>query len=88
MQTVVVLDNAPIHRSKKFMDRIAEWAKMDLWIWVLPPYSPELNKIEILWRFIKYKWLPFEAFLNFQNLKEQLEKVISLVGSKYDIKFY
>ncbi|MDR1180459.1 MAG: transposase, partial [Bacteroidales bacterium] len=34
----------------------------------LPPYSPELNKIEILWRFIKYKWLPFEPFLNFQNL--------------------
>jgi transposase len=23
----------------------------------LPPYSPELNLIEILWRHIKYRWL-------------------------------
>jgi transposase len=27
----------------------------------LPPYSPELNLIEILWRRIKYTWLPFSS---------------------------
>ncbi|MDR1056764.1 MAG: transposase [Prevotellaceae bacterium] len=67
-KTMVVLDNAPIHRGKLIKVRIQEWEKSDLYIFFLPPYSPELNKIEILWRFIKYKWLPFEAFLNFQNL--------------------
>ena len=88
MRTVVVLDNASIHRSKKFRAKIAEWQEQDLKIWFLPPYSPELNKIEILWRFIKYKWLNFDAFFNFQNLKERLQNLLCFVGSKYNIKFY
>ncbi|MDR0969873.1 MAG: transposase [Lentimicrobiaceae bacterium] len=54
----------------------------------MPPYSPELNKIEILWRFIKYKWLTFDAFTNFQNLKEHLDEVLNNIGGKYVIKFY
>lgn len=33
-----------------------------LFIYYLPPYSPELNLIEILWSFIKYAWLPFNAY--------------------------
>jgi transposase len=88
MQTVVVLDNAPIHRSKKFKAKIAEWQEQDLKIWFLPPYSPELNKIEILWRFIKYKWLSLDAYINFQNLKERLNETLNFIGSKYIIKFY
>jgi transposase len=28
----------------------------------LPPYSPELNRIEILWKKMKYEWLPFKSF--------------------------
>ncbi|MDR2810274.1 MAG: transposase [Tannerellaceae bacterium] len=35
--------------------KIQQWLKQDLFIFFLPPYSPELNMIEILWRFIKYK---------------------------------
>lgn len=87
-RTVVVIDNAPIHRSKKFMAKIKEWKEQDLWIYYLPPYSPELNIIEILWRFIKYQWLPFDAFLNFQNLKERLNDTINKIGTKCTINFY
>lgn len=29
------------------------------------PYSPELNLIEILWRQMKYAWLPLSAYLSF-----------------------
>ena len=86
-RTVVILDNSPIHRSKKFMAKIEEWRKNDLLIYFLPPYSPELNLIEILWRRIKYQWLPFEAYLSFQNLKERLSYVLNNFGPKYDIKF-
>ena len=49
-KTVVILDNSPIHRSKKFKAKIAEWEEQDVFIFFLPPYSPELNLIEILWR--------------------------------------
>ncbi|KAA6317657.1 hypothetical protein EZS27_032223, partial [termite gut metagenome] len=49
---------------------------------------PSLGRIEILWRFIKYKWLPLEAFLNFQKLKEKLKEVLQAIGYKYGINFY
>lgn len=87
-KTVIVLDNAPTHRSKLFKSKIGQWQKQDLYIFFLPPYSPELNKIEMLWRFIKYKWLPFDAFLNFQNLKDRLNQILTNIGNKYVINFY
>ena len=37
------------------------------------PYSPELNLIEILWRRIKYTWLPFAAYECLNALSEALE---------------
>ena len=86
--TVIVLDNAPIHKSNAFKAKMDEWRQQDLYVFFLPAYSPELNIIETLWRFIKYKWLSFDAFLNFQNLKEQVIDVLSNVGEKYVIKYY
>jgi len=59
-KTIVVLDNAPIHKSKMFNEKIKEWEKRNLNIYFIPPYSPELNLIEILWRFVKYRWLSFD----------------------------
>ena len=39
-QTVVVIDNAPIHRSKAFEKKISEWQPKKLEIFWLPTYSP------------------------------------------------
>ena len=86
-KTVVILDNCPIHKSKKFKAKIEEWKENDVLIYFLPPYSPELNLIEILWRRIKYQWLSFDAYLSFQNLKERLSAVLNNFGNKYDIIF-
>ena len=86
-KTIVILDNSPIHKSKKFMDKIEQWKQKDVLIYFLPPYSPELNLIEILWRRIKYQWLDFDAYKSFENLKEKLNFVLTNFGTKYDIKF-
>ena len=86
-KTVVIIDNSPIHRSKKFKVKIQAWREQDVYIFYLPPYSPELNLIEILWRRIKYQWLSFDAYLCFQNLKERLFDVLQNVDIKYDIIF-
>ena len=83
----MVLDNLPIHRSKKFNAKIQERREQDVYIFFLPPYTPELNLIEILWCIIKYQWLSFDAYLCFQNLKERLLDVLQNVGRKYDIIF-
>ena len=33
------------------------WEKRGLYLFYLPPYSPELNPAEILWRILKGKWI-------------------------------
>jgi len=32
-KTVVILDNCPIHKSRKFMAKIEEWKEQDVWIY-------------------------------------------------------
>jgi transposase len=86
-KTVVVIDNASIHTSEEFEDRIPYWKKQGLVIKYLPPYCPELNLIEILWRRIKYTWLPFSAYGCLNALSKALEAILSHVGSKYQITF-
>lgn len=53
-RTYVFLDNAPAHKSQEFIGHIAQWVQRGLIIKYLPAYAPELNLIEILWRFMKY----------------------------------
>jgi transposase len=85
--TLVVLDNASIHRSNEFKANIERWREKDLFLYFLPPYSPELNKIEILWRKMKYEWMSFDAFSSFHSLKENLNQLIEQIGGKYIINF-
>ena len=86
-KTVVMLDNASIHTSEDFEDRIPYWKKQGLISKYLPTYSPELNLIEILWRRIKYDWLPFSASACLNAMIEALDDILSHVGSKYQITF-
>jgi hypothetical protein len=50
-------------------------------------YSPELNLIEILWRFIKYEWIEFSAHNSWSDLVNYVEGVIKNFGDKYKINF-
>ncbi|SRR5229473_1026202 len=84
---LVVVDNAPIHTSEDFEEELDRWQKEDLHVKFLPPYCPELNLIEILWRKIKYEWLPLDAYLNFKTLTASLFAVLKGIGSKYRITF-
>ena len=76
-----------IHTSDEFEERLSDWKKHGLIIKYLSPYSPELNLIEILWRRIKYTWLPFSAYACLNALSEALETILSHVGSEYQITF-
>ena len=61
-RTVIVMDQAPIHTSYVVQDKLEEWQERNIEIFELPSYSPELNLIEILWRFIKYEWIDVKAY--------------------------
>jgi hypothetical protein len=86
-QTFVVLDNAPTHKSNAFKAMIEAWEAQGLYLYFLPPYSPELNKIEILWRFIKYQWPPFSSSSSMGCLPDNLYHILRNVGGKYQITF-
>src|SRR5437763_15999614 len=61
-KTVVVIDHASIHTSEAFADRLPSSKNTGLIITYLPTYSPELNLFDIMWRRIKYTWLPYSPY--------------------------
>ncbi|GAA3998538.1 hypothetical protein GCM10022408_06820 [Hymenobacter fastidiosus] len=85
--TVLVLDNAKIHHAAAFQARLAAWEDRDVHIFYLPPYSSHLNKIETLWRKIKYEWLRPEAYVDFKTLKTAVWHILDRVGLQYTIQF-
>ncbi len=85
--TAIVIDNAPIHHSKKFKAKIQSWKDDDLYIFFLPKYSPHLNPIEILWRMIKYQWLPYENIDSQNELNKRLDDILVNFGNTYTINF-
>ena len=85
--TIVVVDNAPTHTSQKFKEQIKIWEEKGLRIFFLPPYSPQLNPIEQLWKFMKYYWIELDAYKSVEKMKDYVEKVIVGYGTIYDINF-
>ncbi|HEY5870416.1 MAG TPA: transposase [Candidatus Tectomicrobia bacterium] len=86
-RSYVLLDNAPMHRSKACIHQIPNWVRKGLIVKYLPAYSPKLNLIEMLWRFIKYYWLPFSAYTSFSCLCKAVEDILTRFGTDYTINF-
>lgn len=55
---VVVLDNYSVHHAAVVKDAVPDLAAAGVRFCYLPPYSPELNPIESVWRQTKYQDLP------------------------------
>ena len=85
--TVLVLDNATVHRSKLVQAKRKEWKQKGLRLLFLPPYCPHLNKIEMLWRQVKYRWLAPEAYQDFSALCQSVTDILAQVGTKYRLSF-
>ena len=81
------MDNSRIHQNNLLWDKEIEWKKLGLKIFFLPTYSPQLNLIEILWRFIKYQWLEINAYENYSTLVEAVENILKNFGTEYTINF-
>jgi len=86
-KTVLVMDNSSFHTSCAVEAKIPEWKSKDLEIFYLPKYSPWLNLIEILWRFMKYNWVEWWAYKGWSYLVEYVEMVICGYGTEYEINF-
>lgn len=85
--TVVVLDNAPVHRAKEVRQQLAGWQKRGLYVFYLPNYSPHLNIAETLWRKLKYEWLEAEDYANKETLCYGVWQALAAVGKSLNINF-
>lgn len=84
--TIVVLDNAAIHHGidpEKLDDGLVNHR---LVLMHLPPYSPELNPIEIVWKQAKYHWRRFATWTK-EQLLEAVHNLMASIGSTYKISF-
>lgn len=86
-ETVLVLDNAPMHRSKAFTACLAHWQEQGLYVFFLPAYSPHLNKAECLWRKMKYQWLEVAAYSSYRALRQAVNDILTQFGQRYSIRF-
>jgi len=85
--TVLVLDNASVHRAACVQGRQAEWAARGLRLQFLPAYCPELNKIELLWHRCKHYWLTPADYESDASLLERLTQLLPRVGKEYTVTF-
>ena len=70
---VVVLDNASIHVSKAFKGQRRALARQGIYLYYLPAYSPELNRIEPVFRQIKHHEIPKRSHASKADLRQSVE---------------
>jgi len=86
-KTVIVLDNAPVHRAKKLLALCPVWEKRGMHIFFLPPYSPHLNIAEILWRMLKGKWIQTHDYMSPDTLFYAANRALAAMGNGLMINF-
>jgi len=63
---ILIMDGAGWHKSKDLI------VPKNIQIILLPPYCPELNPVERLWRFIKDNTIKNKVFETLKNLEDEV----------------
>ena len=77
--TTVVLDNARYQKCKIVFDKAEE---LNIELLYLPPYSPNLNIIERLWKFATKKCLYSEYYESFDLFKQAISNCLDATGTE------
>ena len=86
-EIIIIMDNAAYNRAYLVQNYAKE---INIKIKYLPPYAPNLNLVERIWKFLKSKlkniyietfaefknWI-YDFFKNFEDYKEEVSKIIS-----------
>jgi transposase len=76
----VVLDNARYQRCRLVQEQAAQ---LGIELLFLPPYSPNLNLIERLWKFVKKKCLYSKYYDTFEKFQTAIEKCLAEASAKH-----
>ena len=74
---VIALDNYSVHHSQLVKDRMPTLEGAGVRFFFLPPYSPEMNAIEPLWRQVKYQDLPERSYKTAQALQAAVDEALT-----------
>ncbi len=74
---VVVLDNYSVHHSRVVTAAEPDLTASGVQFFFLPPYSPELNRIEPVWRHVKYEALPERSHLSAAALQAAVDDALT-----------
>jgi len=74
------MDNARYQRCQLVL-QLAQLFKIELLF--LPPYSPNLNLIERLWKFVNRYVLYSKYYENFGSFKEAIQNCLSQTNTTY-----
>lgn len=72
-KTVIILDNARYHHAKNLNSLLSKYSNV-LELDYLPPYSPELNPIERVWKFLRRQCTHNQYFETLEDLIQAVEK--------------
>ena len=78
----IILDNARYYYNKDVLNFIENSSKLE--VRFLPPYSPNLNLIERVWRFFKKKILYNQFYPSFQEFKKACGDFFTYLPNYYD----
>jgi len=78
----LILDNARYQYCKVVQAKAAE---LNIELVFLPPYAPNLNLIERLWRFIRKQCLYAKYYENFADFKRAIETCLAETDTKHQL---
>lgn len=73
-EIILIMDQAGWHKSKNLV------VPKNIEIWFLPPYSPELNPIERLWKLIKRNTLHNRLYDSLNQLEKAVTEYINTLN--------
>jgi transposase len=80
---ILIQDNAPYHTSGKLQAFFADHAD-HLTVYQLPPYSPDLNAIEPLWKKVKKEATHLHYFPQFADLVRKVDTALAKLAKLPD----
>lgn len=73
--------------TEKLKELRSFWEQRGLFLFYLPPYSPQLNIAETLWRILKGKWIRPQDYISKDTLFYTVNRALADIGKGVSINF-
>jgi transposase len=82
----IILDNASFHTARAIQPHLEVLRRRGVTLYFLPPYSPELNRIEKRWHLIKPTWMAVKH-RDANTLEADVNAVFDNIGKDFRLAF-